>query len=75
MFSINNHLNLVKKIPVLIFCVQWFFGSGSLSFDKDPYPAKLFIQIRIQGNDTDSADPDPHCREVHGSCGSIKDNL
>ena len=38
-----------------------FFGSGSLSFDTDPDsgPIPTVKRIRIQGNYTDSTDPDP----------------
>ena len=36
-------------------------GSGSVSFDTDPDSGSshFLIRIRIQGNDTDSMDPDP----------------
>ena len=43
-------------------------GSGSVSFDKDPDSGSshFFIRIRIQGNDTNSTDPDPpHCRKLY----------
>ena len=39
-------------------------GSGSVSFDTDPDSGSshFLIRIRIQGNYTDSTDPDPpHC--------------
>ena len=39
-----------------------FVGSESVSFDTDPDPAQLLIRIRIQGNYTDPADPDPQHR-------------
>ena len=35
---------------------------GSESFDMDPDSVQFLILIRIQGNETDSTDPDPqHC--------------
>ena len=34
-------------------------GSGSVSFDTDPDSGSSHFLIRIQGNDTDSTDPDP----------------
>ena len=36
-------------------------GSGYVSFDTDPdsETSNFFSRIRIQGNDTDSTDPDP----------------
>ena len=42
---------------------------GSVSFDTDPDPdsgsSHFLIRIRIQGNDTDSMDPDlQHCQKV-----------
>ena len=36
-----------------------FLGSGSVSFDTDPDSAQLLIRIRVLGNYTDPADPDP----------------
>ena len=44
-------------------------GFGSVSFDTDPDSGSthFFMRIRIQGNDTDSTDPDlPHCRSGSG---------
>ena len=39
-------------------------GSGSVSFYSDSGSSHFFLRIRIQGNDTDSTDPDTdpqHC--------------
>ena len=37
-------------------------GSGSETLDPDTRYSQFFIRIGIQGNDTDSMDPDPpHC--------------
>ena len=46
-------------------------GSGSVSFDTDPDSGSSFflIRIRIQGNYTDSTDPDPpHCVSLSSFC-------
>ena len=44
-------------------------GSGSVSFDTNPDSGSshffIRIWIQIQGNDTDSTDPDlPHCQSI-----------
>ena len=46
-------------LPVPTLCFQWSLLDPDVSFDTgtDLDPAKLFIRIRIHGNDTDPVDP------------------
>ena len=51
-------------------------GSGSVSFDPDSESSHIFIRIRIQGNYTDSTDPDqPHFFVFNRYSSDIVENL